>query len=333
MERYNYVIFGNPTDYYRVSYDAVLGHDDVCYLDRHLKLNSSVLTALERVHFSYQLNKKVKLPLKKLWNGCLYFKDEFKEKRPLCFVVFSRREDLFECDVIKYMRRKYPDAKFVCFFQDLMEHHKNYPVQAIRDQFDLVLSFDQDDCAKYGLTYYPLVYSPVPEEKLCSDLPESDVYFVGKAKDRLGEILEAYRVLRDAGLRCDFHITGVAPEDRRYEDEIDYCIQMSYAENLRHIRKTRCMLEIMQQGGHGYTLRMCEAIMLDKRLLTNNPVVTGAPYYSPERIRTFQTADQIDPAFITMGERDVDHGWKDELSPLKLLQFIENYFERNSSHG
>ena len=140
-------------------------------------------------------------------------------------------------------------------------------------------------------------------------------------------------MLRDAGLRCDFHITEVAPEDRKYADEIDYCTQMPYAENLKRIHKTRCLLEIMQQGGSGYTLRMCEAIMMDKRLLTNNPVVTGEAYYSPERIQTFQTVNQIDTAFITAGERDVDYGWKDRLSPLKLLQFIEDYFERNGSHG
>ncbi len=333
MKRYNFVVFGNPADYYRVSYSDVLNREDVCYTDGHRKLKSKCLAMLKQVHFSYSLNKKIKLPLKKLWNSSLYFKDEFKKKRPLCFVVFSRREDLFEHGVIKYMRRKYPDAKFVCFFQDLVEQHKNYPLEAIRNQFDLVLSFDQADCAKYGLTYYPLVYSPIPQEELHSDLPESDVYFVGKAKDRLEEILDAYRVLRDAGLRCDFHITGVAPEERQYADEIDYCTQMPYAQNLKHIYKTRCLLEIMQQGGNGYTLRMCEAIMLDKKLLTNNPAVTGAPYYSTERIQTFRTADEIDPEFVRCGTKDVDYGWKEELSPLKLLQFIEDYFERNGSHG
>lgn len=333
MERYNYVIFGSRADFHRTSYRDVFEKENIRYCDRQFEPENALLRAVKKLHFSYRIEQKVNLPFKWLWNPYLYFKNDFACQRPLCFLVFAGRQELFKYGVIDYMKRRYPDARFVLFYQDLVDRQRKYPLHAIRDKFDLVLSFDQSDCAKYGLTYYPLVYSPIPEEELRSDLPESDVYFVGKAKDRLGEILDAYRVLRDAGLRCDFHITGVAPENQQYADEIDYCGQMPYAENLKRIYKTRCLLEIMQQGGSGYTLRMCEAIMLDKKLLTNNPAVTGAPYYSPERIQTFQQVWQIDPVFITEGERDVDYGWKEELSPLKLLQFIENYFERNGSHG
>ena len=42
------------------------------------------------------------------------------------------------------------------------------------------------------------------------------------------------------------------------------------------------MLEIMQQGGHGYTLRYCEAIAMGKKLATNNPEIEKAPFYNKE---------------------------------------------------
>lgn len=60
----------------------------------------------------------------------------------------------------------------------------------------------------YGWVYYPLVYSEVHIEDN-NDIPESDVYFVGKAKDRLSEIISFFEKCDAAGLKCDFHIVGV----------------------------------------------------------------------------------------------------------------------------
>lgn len=187
---------------------------------------------------------------------------------------------------------------------------------------DIALSFDHADAEKYGMDYYPLVYSPCDMGEDDS-IPESDVYFVGKAKDRLPAILAAYEKLRDAGLRCDFYLTGVAPEDQKYADEITYGTQMSYKENLRHVKKTRCLLEIMQGGGHGYTLRACEAIMYDKKMLTNNPEIEHAPFYKPELISVFRDARDIDTEFVKREPYAVDYGWKEQLSPLRLLEYID----------
>ena len=60
----------------------------------------------------------------------------------------------------------------------------------------------------YGWIYYPLVYSEVHVED-DNDIPESDVYFVGKAKDRLSEIISFFEKCDAAGLKCDFHLVDV----------------------------------------------------------------------------------------------------------------------------
>ena len=98
---------------------------------------------------------------------------------------------------------------------------------------------------------------------------------------------------------------------------------MPYEENLQRIRKTRCMLEIMQQGGHGYTLRYCEAIALGKKLATNNPEIEKAPFYNEKFISVFKNVEEFDPQFILNGDREVDYNYLPELSPLKLLEFID----------
>ena len=72
-------------------------------------------------------------------------------------------------------------------------------------------------------------------------VPSSDVYFLGKAKDRYDKIIAVYKKCREAGLRCDFHIVGVEPEKQQYKGEIEYNRPMSYYENLHHIYACKCM--------------------------------------------------------------------------------------------
>jgi len=224
-----------------------------------------------------------------------------------------------------YLKSKYQNSKYVCFYQDKIFDLDFF--SKVKQSFDIILSFDQKDAEKYQLLYYPLVYSlfDVPEDE---NIKQSDIYFVGKAKNRFKDIISVYEKLRSAGLKCDFHIVGVAPKDRKYANEIDYCIQMPYIENLKRIKKTKCLLEIMQVGGHGYTLRTCEAIMYDKKIITNNPEIEKAPFYSSECIQTFKSVQQIDPNFIFKEPISVDYNYKEELSPVHLLEFIDREIQK-----
>ena len=82
----------------------------------------------------------------------------------------------------------------------------------------------------------------------------------------------------------------------------------------------------MQQGGHGYTLRTCEAIMYDKKMITNNPEIKNAVFYSPERISVFEDVSEIDADFVLREPQKVDYQFKDKLSPLKFLEFLDEKF-------
>lgn len=318
--KYNYVIFGSDADYHRVSYNDIAKSSQAKYIYRRIDSQNKFLTNLYRLHTSPITNRFFKLPGQKIWNK-MAFRGRFDENKPICFVFFVKKR-LFENGLVEYLRKKYPDCKVVLFCQDLIAHALPYRTKEICAKMDICLSFDHADAEKYGMYYYPLVYSPydVPED---DSIEESDVYFVGKAKDRLPQILATYEKLRDAGLKCDFYITGVKPEDQKYADEITYGNQMPYIENLKHIKKTKCLLEIMQGGGHGYTLRACEAIMYDKKMITNNPEIKNAPFFHPDRISVFEKAEEMDVDFILREPAVANYGWKENLSPLKMLEYID----------
>lgn len=326
--QYNFVIFGTKDDYYQWSYQDVYNRDDIKYLTDYLPLKVPFLSFFRKLHLSKTVNQKINLPFKKIWNKSSYFKNDFiDQSKRLCFVFFAGRRELIRYGVLDYLKDRYPDALFVCFFQDLVGLNTSIPFEVFREKSDLILSFDHKDCEDFGLVYYPLVFSdvPVPEN---SDIEKSDVFFVGKAKNRLDEILDAYEVLRDAGLKCDFHITGVAPENQKFKDEINYCDQMPYLENLQRINASRCVLEIMQKGGYGYTQRTCETIIYDKKLLSNNKTLLDAPFYRPDCVSVFSDARDIDVEFVKSGGDTVDYNYKEKLSPIRMLEYIEDYFSK-----
>lgn len=322
---YNYVVLGSGNDYYMTSYADLLEREDVKYLWKQIDTNNKLITLFYKLHTSPLSNKYFNLPLKKIWNKWV-FRGHFSDDKPICFILFTCRDREINNGLLSYLRKKYYNCKIVLFYQDLVKKSKISNIDDIKNDFDLILSFDQDDVKKYNLTYYPLVYSMV-NIPANPQIESSDIYFVGKAKDRLDKIIETFEKFKNAGLKCDFHIVGVDKKNQTYSDEIVYNEPVPYIENIQRIKASKCMLEIMQQGGHGYTLRYCEAIMFNRKIITDNMEIDRAPFFSSDKIQVFKDVDDIDISFVKQLPVDVDYKYKQKLSPLNLLEYIDKYFQ------
>ena len=321
MLNYKYIIGGSPNDYYDACYSDVINCPEVEYFRTPIDGANPVLRFLFNRHFGGKINLFIDLPGKSFWNRYM-LKGNQKKTDKVCFLLFSHYLQYVDLGFISHLRRTYPNCKIVMFFQDLVRKSKYECPERIKEQFDLVLSFDQDDCKNYGFEYYPLVYSAVSVQD-DPDLKESDIYFVGKAKDRFSDIIRVFTKCYNAGLRCDFNIVGVPEEQQVYKDKINYCSQMPYKQNLCHIKKTRCMLEIMQGGGSGYTLRYCEMIAMGKPMITNNQQIVNAEFFNPRYISVFTEDTNFDIEFVKNAMEHVDYGYLEKLSPIKLLEFID----------
>ena len=327
--KYNYIILGSPSDLYIRSYSDLKQLKNVLYVPGIF----STLNIIERIIFRFftweKLTRIICLPFKTFWNKRIFKQCEDCISDHNCFVFIGdwvEYED--ELQIVEYLRSVYKECKIVLFLQDLvctkrMKNGKPWDVPVLKEKFDAVISFDHNDCDKYGFIYHHLIFSIGSVET--KDSPTSDVYFVGKAKNRLNDILSAYKKLIGAGLVCDFHIAGVAIEDRLFSDEIDYEPQITYEENIHRILHTKCILEVMQKDGAGYTQRVCEAVCLDKKLITNNPEIDKAPFYNPALICKYNDAQSIDDDFIRdiKENNNVDYNYKDKFSPINFLNFIE----------
>lgn len=330
MDKYNYIILGSDWDLYLFSYSDIFDFPNVRYISSPFPTPKTFKRLLYRLHFSPLINKFVNIPGKGLWNNT-YFRSDFTVEKQLCIIMFSNWFEM-ENGIVDYIRSKYKDARIVCIVNDLIKTRKfrfsktTLNPSFLNKEFDLVLSFDQGDCEKYGYVYHPLVFSEYKGKK--ENLPQSDVYMLARAKNRLREIYDVYDKLTDTGLNVNLLLSGVDEKDRRKDSEIRYVEGkgISYEENLQHILNTKCILEVMQTGGKGYTQRGCEAVCLGKKMLTNNPLIKQAPFYNPAFISTFHNAQDLDMDFLRRikSENEVaDYHYKERMSPVELLNFIE----------
>ena len=248
----------------------------------------------------------------------------------VCFVFFRT---WFLAGLLKYgfatlLKHQYPNCKIVFYIQDQVSV-SGIPIELLKDNSDLVIYYDKKDALKYDGLYYNVPYSAIDEFKVPSNKISSDVYFVGYAKDRYWDIIEAYEKLSSEGLICDFNIMGVPKENRLYEDDINYENVLSYEENLKKAGKARCILEIIQKGSQGNTLRTYEAIMLDKILLSNNQDLKESDLYDARYMQIYTDIREVDIDKIQM-QKNVQYRDKDRLYPEKFLDFIEQILKREN---
>ncbi|MCB6963019.1 hypothetical protein L0N18_04790 [Phocaeicola dorei] len=332
--KYNYIIYGDFYDgcfgeLYLHAYSGLQGYSNVV-IQPSIRRLLGKYWPLYRVHFSPHLNTKVCLPFKHIW--FLFFDNvRFPDDKPVCALFTGRWARMaVELGFNNFLRYRHKRYKSVVFFTDLIKTRKDFygkrslDFPRYKSNFDLLLSFDPGESEKYGIVHHPLVNSKYEGE--VKELPMSDVYFLGQPKNRLFQIIETFEILRDSGLKLDFHLVNVRSEQQVYKDEIHYHEDfMTYNENLQHTLHSRCLLEVMQQGGLGYTQRVMEAICEGKKLLTNNATIKEAPFYNPRYISHFTSIDDIDRKFLKAIPIDeyIDYHYMDKISPVELIHFID----------
>jgi hypothetical protein len=327
--QYNFVFFGSNQDLYKIAYNDIIGLDYVRYVATPYHYKNAFLKLVFKLHLNPRINRYIKLPFKNIWNSG-YYKHDFNNSNPICFIFFHEWTQYERFGLVKYLRKTHSHSKIVCFFQDLVHLEKNIDINHIKVVFDVVISFDHIDAKKYNIPYHPTVYSYCLFEGE-NNAQKSDVYFLGSAKNRLDKIGLIYQYLDSIGYKCDFYVTNVDKKDQSNYQGINYISQMSYEENLQHVLNTECILEVTQDDATGYTMRTWEAIMYNKKLLTNNIEIKYAPFYNPSNILVFDNTEGIkkELVFFNNISRNTDHKYKHEISPLKLLDFIIRKLEKS----
>lgn len=152
-----------------------------------------------------------------------------------------------------------------------------------------VCTFDEGDAERYGFEPVKQVYRhPAERPVACAGVTGglvSDVFYVGKDKKRSRVLLDIVTQLESQRLRCDFsilydkHAKAVSELKSYYTNRL-----MAYGEYCDRALRSACMLEILQKGQTGMTMRTLEALFFNKKLITTNVAARQLPFYHPDNI-------------------------------------------------
>lgn len=326
---YNYVYFnsnsnGNvidPNEYNAICTRDLESLQNVKVVQVPLQHAPKLIRTIYNIHNDARINRRIKLPFKGAWFP-YYFLDDFSDEKPYCFVFASTS---YSFEYIDFLRKKYPGCKIVKIHRDLLKiTHANpqYSEENMNRVFDLRLTIDREEAKQYGLCHFDEIESKI-DVAIDTNYPLADVFFAGKAKDRLPKLIEAYDLFVSFGLKCDFFITHVRPEEQIKRDGITYSNKyMPYLEMLYKSVNARFMFDINQAGAVGYTSRFLEAVMYNKRFITDNKAVKDTDFYKTGDILCFEKVSDIEKSFFEKCE--ADYHYAGEFSPIHLLEKIDS---------
>ena len=189
-------------------------------------------------------------------------------------------------------------------------------------KWDNIFTFDKRDAEDFGYTYLGFNYYSNNTIDT-NDSPQSDVYFVGGLKGgRQVLINETYNYLKDYGVICSFDIMLTRKYNQKSLAGANYYRGwLSYQTILSSVMNTNCIIEIVQEGQRGPTLRYYEAVCMNKKLLSNNPSIKDFPFYNPQWMKVFTRPTDIEIDWILKKET-VNYGYNGEFSPTHFIDYL-----------
>ena len=268
----------------------------IIFTDSCQKTNIHILNFLRRVHLSKKINKIINIPFKQIWAVDLSK-----------FVVDIDTEYYFifnNATLYPIPPKRLVDLKNKCNVHYIMlwgdPYDSVYSKEArfyfSKVKFDYIFDINYNEAAEKGFIYTYLPYNyKKPNNKF---IIKNDIYFAGAAKDRLDFLLKIYEKLTAEGVSVNYQITGVHKNEQRYNNKIIYNKQVAYKSILDTVYESNCILEVLGYKQTGATLRYYEAVVNNKKLLTNNKNVVNLPFYNPKYMYIFETVDDIDTKWI-----------------------------------
>lgn len=314
-----YIIIGQGQEWCYYSWKSVSNDDKIVfYKSAEDRIGGSLLGKICIKHLQYRNNKGNPLPFRRIWYkrivSSLHIDTQTK------FIVFYDWGVLArDINFIHYIKLIRPDIKLIYLFSNIVEvsgARKYNTLNQLWDFFDQVYAFEKGDAKKYGFDYTPLIYDRVVEYREVEN--DIDVFYVGNAKDRINTLHAIYAKCMEAGLHCVFYINGVSKENQLYSN-IYYNKPLSYKNVLQYIARSRCMVDAIQGGSTAMTIKVCEAVIYNKKLITTNKNILEEAYYSIDRFLLFDLDSDV-RQFVKGPMHPFTDDDKNNFSPYRFIE-------------
>ncbi len=288
-------------------------------------MKNPFLRFIRKVHCSARINSILKLPFREKWHNALDdIKWEQNVEYNIIFISYT-----FAKRPISYwdnLKRKY-DIKYSLY---LLSANTSFAARSLKMDiavnefnqkvgFKNILTTQPGDVEKYGYVFCDCCFS-MTEDNTPYTI-ENDLYLLNNSKGRLKKFHEVYEYLRQKNVKLNFRIVGVNKKDQLYPDEIIYNKGIDFQENIKEIKKSNCLFEVLGEGQSSPSNHYFEAVCYNKKLLTDNKNVVNLPFYNPEYMKFFEKPEDIDCDWLKE-KIPVDYGYDGRYSPSRLIDKI-----------
>lgn len=326
------VVLGSDWDVYTHAFSDFIENEAICYIPTFRP--SGISGAIQRLHLNPKLNRCIPLPGKGIWGWRIADKIRKEAKdAPVCILILEnwlRMESALQ--MLPKLRTSFPSAKIVCFAQDLVTRIDDmYTLQHTDTEYakrycDLFITFDTNDAKRYGIEYFPTVFSS-PRNTSKASKGKYDMYFLGRDKGRAILLAELSKRARVYNLTTNFLILEDEKDKSVPVDGLRYTNKgITYEENLQNVAGCNCIVELLQKNAASPTFRLWEAICFNKKLLTNNCSIKESPFYDSRYVSTFSTMEDIDWEFVRHIAEPAfpdKNPFGEQIKPASLIHFIE----------
>lgn len=202
----------------------------------------------------------------------------FLKKVPDCYDLYIIYDSLVTNEYVEYISSKINSEK-IYFFLDNIVGDRNSLISLLKSKNIKIVTLEKTDAEKYDLIVINDFFNK--EYISYNDKPYFDVVFFGKDKGRLNALLNLKKKFDIAGLKTYFHITKTY---RYSKNNKNYKKEVSYKELLSYVANSRAILEILQEGQNGLTLRAMEALFFKKKLITSSKSIKKYDFYRQSNI-------------------------------------------------
>lgn len=308
-------------------FDDLKDCSDIILRSTEFRPVKKVYSLFQKLWDSRTLNRFINFPNKYKWYEYYDIYDITKDTRSI--IVFDGALNTLKISELLVLKKRNSSLRFYLYFINSL-NADSPGIKEVRHKYlqfpwDKIFTFDASDARRYGLTY--LGFNYYSKHRLNTvENPAFDAYFIGGNKgNRIGLIVDVFNFLNENGVKCNFILYLYKGQTNEYIQGIKYINNswLPYEEILKQLQNCKCIIEIMQSGQDGPSLRYMEAVCYNKKLLTNNPHIVDYPLYDSRYMKIFKNIRDIDPKWLDCDEK-VDYHYNNEFSPMSLVEYVNN---------
>jgi len=247
-----------------------------------------------------------------------YYKNIIESTKSSDFdIIFFTKGESITVKALKLLKDSFPKAKLVLYLWDSVSNNKN---PKIFSYFDRILSFDNNDCKKYGgFIFRPLFYLDYFKEIGKENLTDFtfDLSFIGTVhSDRYFIIKNILKSLSES--KYSTYIVMYLPSkmlfwyrkltEKQFRkvpySDIEFN-PVPFAKVTECFRESKAIIDIQHPGQTGLTMRCIEALGAKKKLITTNRSIIDYDFYDKDNICVIERDEHPNIDFLKTNYKNV----------------------------